>query len=71
MSETTITQDQVVEAAKSLDKDEFTRGEVVAKLEAKPAEIKDGFRAARRAGQVEKNSNGNEDEKPTFRLTGN
>ena len=70
MSET-ITQDQVVEAANALDKDEFTRGEVVAKLEAQPSEIKEGFRAARRAGQVEKISNGSDDEKPLFRLTGN
>jgi len=70
MSET-ITQDQVVDAAKALAKTEFTRGEVVAKLEAKPSEIKEGFRAARRAGQVEKISNGSDDEKPLFRLTGN
>ena len=66
----TITQDQVLEAAKALDKSEFTRADVVSQLDAQPSEIKDGFRAARRAGQVEKISNGNEDQKPLFRLTG-
>jgi hypothetical protein len=69
MSET-ITQDQVLEAAKGLDKPEFTRGEIVAALGAQRSEIKEGFRAARRAGQVEKISNGSDDEKPLFRLTG-
>lgn len=49
-----ITQDQVVEAARELGKDEFTRGDVAAKLGVEKPDLKKGFRAAIQAGQLEK-----------------
>ena len=64
-----ITADDVVGAARALDKEEFSRGDVAEKLGVEKQEIKKGFRAARHAGQLEKVR---DDEENTgyFRLTG-
>jgi hypothetical protein len=43
-----------VQAAQSLDKQEFTRDDLAAKLGAKKSEFKEGFKAARQAGKLEK-----------------
>jgi len=48
------TQADVVQAAQSLDQQEFTRDDLAAKLGAKKSDFKDGFKAARQAGQLEK-----------------
>ena len=50
----TITEDQVVTAAKDLNKDEFTRAELAESLSVERPDIKEGFRAARQAGKLEK-----------------
>jgi transcription initiation factor IIE alpha subunit len=65
----TITPDQVVEAAKELGKDEFTRDDLASKLGVEQPDLRLGFRRARRAGHLDKVR---EDEKGTgvFRLTG-
>jgi hypothetical protein len=64
----TITQDQVVGAARELGKEEFTRADVAAKLGVEKPDLKKGFRAAIQAGQLEKTR---DDEENTghFRLT--
>jgi hypothetical protein len=63
-----ITADQVVEAARELGQEEFTRGDLAAKLGTEKPEIKKGFREARQAGRLEKVR---DDEENTgyFRLT--
>ncbi len=48
------TQDQVVDAAKALGKDEFTRGDVADKLGVDKPDIKAGFQEAKKAGRLEK-----------------
>lgn len=65
-----ITADQVVEAAQALGQEEFTRGDLAAKLGVEKTDIKPAFRAARQAGRLEKVR---DDEENTghFRLTGN
>jgi transcription initiation factor IIE alpha subunit len=65
----TITPDQVVEAAKELGQDEFTRDDLANKLGVEQPDLRLGFRRARRAGHLDKVR---EDEKGTgvFRLTG-
>jgi DNA-binding MarR family transcriptional regulator len=50
----TITPDQVVEAARELDQEEFTRGDLAEKLGVEKPDIKPAFRKARRAGLLEK-----------------
>ncbi len=50
----TITPDQIVEAASELGRPEFTRGEVAEKLGVKTTELKQGFKAAREDGRLEK-----------------
>lgn len=64
-----ITPDQVVDAARELGKDEFTRGDVADKLGVEKQELKKGFRAAIQAGRLEKTR---DDEENTghFKLTG-
>ncbi len=47
------TQDQVLEAARSLGKEEFTREEVAAKLGAEIAEMRPGWKAAKDSGRIE------------------
>jgi hypothetical protein len=48
------TQDQVVQAAKALGKPEFTRAELAGQLGVQGAELREGFRAAKKAGQLQK-----------------
>jgi hypothetical protein len=64
----TVTEDQLVEAAKELDQDEFTRADVAGKLGVEKPELKQAFVAARKAGRLEKTR---DDEENTghFRLT--
>ena len=64
-----ITADQVVEAAQGLDKDEFTRADVAAKLGVEKPELRKGFVAAKKEGRLIKTR---DDEENTghFRLTG-
>ncbi len=50
----TVTEDQLVEAAKELGQDEFTRGDVAEKLGVEKPELKQAFVRARKAGRVEK-----------------
>jgi hypothetical protein len=63
------TQADVVQAAQSLDKQEFTRDDLAAKLGAKKSDFKDGFKAARQAGQLEKLRE-DQDGTGIFRLAG-
>jgi hypothetical protein len=65
----TPTDEQIVEAAKALGKDEFSRGDLAAQLGVEKADIKKGFRKARHAGHLEKVR---DDEEGTgyFKLTG-
>lgn len=63
-----VTADQIVEAAKSLGKDEFSRGEIAEKLGVEKADIKPAFREARQAGRLEKTRD-DEDNTGYFRLT--
>ena len=49
-----ITAEQVVGAAKELDQDEFTRGDLADKLGVKKPQIRKGFREARKAGELDK-----------------
>ena len=65
----TITAEDVVGAAKALDKPEFTRGNLAEKLGVDKTEIKKGFRAARHAGQLEKTRDDDENT-GHFRLAG-
>jgi DNA-binding transcriptional regulator LsrR (DeoR family) len=64
----TITGDQVVETAKGLSQDEFTRADVAQKLGVDKTELQKAFKAARKSGRVEKVR---DDEQNTgyFRLT--
>jgi hypothetical protein len=50
----TVTEDQLIEAAKELGQDEFTRGDVAGKLGVEKPELKQAFVRARKAGRVEK-----------------
>ncbi len=64
-----ITADQVVNAARELGQDEFTREDLADKLGVEKQDIKKGFRQARQGGQLEKTR---DDEENTghFKLTG-
>ena len=63
-----ITEDQVVDAARELGQDEFTRGDIAGKLGVEKPELKRAFAQARKAGRLEKTR---DDEENTghFRLT--
>jgi len=63
-----ITEDQLVEAARELGQDEFTRGDIARKLGVEKPELKQAFVQARKAGRLEKTR---DDEENTghFRLT--
>jgi DNA-binding transcriptional regulator LsrR (DeoR family) len=50
----TITADQVLEAAKNLDQEEFTRGDVAERLGVAKPKIRKGFQQARQSGRLEK-----------------
>jgi hypothetical protein len=64
----TITSEQVVSAARDLDRAEFTRADLATALDVQRSELKEGFKAARKAGSLEKIR---DDEEGTglFRLT--
>jgi hypothetical protein len=65
-----VTADQVVDAARELGQEEFTRGDLAQKLGVEKHNIRKGFREARKSGRLEKTR---DDEENTgyFRLTGN
>jgi hypothetical protein len=65
--ESSVTADQVVQAATELGKPEFTRKELAEKLDVKPWQLGDGMKAAREAGQIEK-AGENDDGKGIFRV---
>ncbi|MDQ3760078.1 MAG: hypothetical protein M3331_09070 [Actinomycetota bacterium] len=48
------TADQVVQAARDLGQDEFTRGDIADKLGVEKSEAKSGFNEAKKAGRIEK-----------------
>lgn len=50
----TITPEQVVGAARDLNRVEFTRADLAAELNVQRSDFKAGFKAARKAGSVEK-----------------
>jgi hypothetical protein len=64
----TISTDQVLEAAQGLGQQEFTRNDVAGKLGVKPKDIKDGFKDARQSGRLEKVRE-DDDGRGQFRLT--
>jgi hypothetical protein len=66
--ELTITADQLVDAAKELEQDEFTREDVANQLGVDKPDLKQAFVQARKAGRLEKTR---DDEENTghFRLT--
>ena len=49
-----LTQDEVVEAARALERPEFTRDDVAQQLGLERRQIREGFKAARQAGRLEK-----------------
>ena len=64
----TVTEEQLIAAAKQLGQDEFTRGDVAKELGVEKPELKDAFRSARKAGRVEKVRD-DEENTAHFRLT--
>ena len=52
--ESTVTEEQLVTAAKQLDQDEFTRADLAAKLGVEKPDLKQAFISARKAGRLEK-----------------
>ena len=49
-----ITEDQVVDAAKQLGQDEFTRADVAQQLGVEKPDVRQAFNSARKAGRLEK-----------------
>jgi len=64
-----ITADQVVDAARELGKDEFTREDLATKLGVEKQDIKPAFREARQGGRLEKTRDDDENT-GYFKLTG-
>jgi hypothetical protein len=56
----TITEEQVVNAARELGQDEFSRADLAGKLEVDRSEFKVAFKAARQSGSLEKVRNDGE-----------
>ena len=50
----TITSEQVVSAARDLNRAEFTRADLATELNVKRSDLKEGFKAARKTGSLEK-----------------
>jgi hypothetical protein len=50
----TITEEQVMNAARELRQDEFSRADLAGVLKVDRSELKRGFKAARQAGGLEK-----------------
>ena len=64
----TPTQEQVVDAARQLNQDEFSRADLAGKLEVERTDMKQGFKSARQAGRLEKVRD-DDSGKSLFRLT--
>ena len=64
----TITADQLVDAARELGEEEFTRADVANQLGVQKPELKQAFVRARKAGHVEKVRD-DEENTAHFRLT--
>jgi DNA-binding transcriptional regulator LsrR (DeoR family) len=62
------TADQVVDAARELGQEEFTRGDIAGKIGVEKPDVKSGFNEAKKAGRIEKTR---DDENNTghFKLT--
>ena len=67
--ETEVTPERIVATAGELDHDEFTRAELADELGVKPRELRNGLKAARRSGRLEKVRTDDRG-KGVFRLTG-
>jgi hypothetical protein len=65
----TITEDQVVQSAENLGKDEFTRADLAERLGVDKPELKQPFHQARKAGRLDKVRD-DENGDGLFRLTG-
>ena len=50
----TVTEEQLIEAARQLDQDEFTRADVAGQLGVEKPDLKQAFVRARKAGRLEK-----------------
>jgi predicted transcriptional regulator len=50
----TPTNDEVMQAARALGKPEFTRNEIARQLGVRGSQMREGFRAAKKAGQLQK-----------------
>jgi hypothetical protein len=70
MSEESISSSTIVEAAKQLGKDEFSRPDIAGQLGVDKSEIRAAFREARKLGKIEKTRD-DENNTGLFRLTGN
>ena len=64
----TITADQLVDAARQLGQQEFTRADIARQLGVEKPELKDAFKGARKAGRIEKVRD-DEENTAHFRLT--
>jgi hypothetical protein len=64
-----VTSDQIVQAARELGQEEFTRGDLAEKLGVPKPRIRKGFRQARKSGRLEKVRD-DEENTSFFRLTG-
>lgn len=51
---TTVTEDQLLAAAKQLNQEDFTRADLAAKLGVEKPDLKEAFISARKAGRLEK-----------------
>jgi hypothetical protein len=49
-----VTAEEIVGAARELGQEEFTRGDVAAKLGVEKPDLRKGFRVARKDGKLEK-----------------
>jgi len=48
------TADQVVDAAKELEQEEFTRGDIAGQIGVEKSDVKSGFNQAKKTGLIEK-----------------
>jgi len=48
------TADQVVDAAKELEQEEFTRGDIAGQIGVEKSDVKSGFNQAKKSGLIEK-----------------
>lgn len=67
--EGSVAGDRIIAVAGELGKPEFTRADLADRLGVSVQDLKDGFKAARQAGRVEKVREDDEG-KGVFRLTG-